>query len=363
MISKDVFRTNNLDLIRLFAALEVVLHHTLEHFHMRDTWLYSSTAWFPGVPVFFFTSGFLISKSFENNSRLAEYARNRALRIFPALVVCTALSIVALFATGYLATQAWSAADLIVWAVGQVTIVQFYNPEFLRAFGFGVLNGSLWTITVELQFYVLIPLLYWGLARLSRFGVSATRALIVLILLFACANAVYKHLAALDPEAFVIRLGYVTFIPWLFMFMLGILAQKHFDALYPLVNGRTVPIAVCYGLIAALGVRYCGWTTGNEITPLLFPFLAITVLSAAYSAPTLAKRLLGGNDISYGVYIFHMPLINLLIFYQYGSGWGDVVAVFGLTLAAATCSWFFVERIAMRKKRHPLLAHEMSRRS
>lgn len=362
MISKDVFRTNNLDLIRLFAALEVVLHHTLTHFKMSDTWLYHSTAWFPGVPVFFFTSGFLISKSFESNPRLNEYALNRALRIFPALIVCTTLSILCVFATGYMAAQAWTIADLLAWFVGQITIAQFYNPEFMRAFGVGVLNGSLWTITVELQFYLVIPLLYMWMTRLARKGWNLNGVLLALIVFFALCNVGYKHFEALDPEAFFVRLGYVTFLPWVFMFLLGILAQKNFEVLYPLVRGRVIAIGLIYGLIAFLSVEFLGWTTGNSITALLFPLLALTVLSAAFSAPTLARRILLGNDVSYGVYIFHMPIINLLLYYKFGSSVGDVFLVFAITLAAATCSWFFVERVAIRKKKHPLLSHDFARK-
>ncbi len=46
------------------------------------------------------------------------------------------------------------------WLAGQVSFLQFFNPEQFRGFGIGVANGALWTITVELQFYVFIPLLY-----------------------------------------------------------------------------------------------------------------------------------------------------------------------------------------------------------
>ena len=162
MIGKDSFRTNNFDLIRLFAALEVAVHHTLHHFKLTDHWLYHSTSWLPGVPIFFFVSGFLISKSYENNSRIVEYGRNRALRIYPALVLCTILAVASAFMTGYLATQSWGIPEFLAWIASQVTIVQFFSPEFMRGFGSGVLNGSLWTVTVELQFYVLIPCIYWA---------------------------------------------------------------------------------------------------------------------------------------------------------------------------------------------------------
>jgi peptidoglycan/LPS O-acetylase OafA/YrhL len=52
-----------------------------------------------------------------------------------------------------------SAGRFLACLAAQLTIGQFYNPAFLRGFGVGVLNGSLWTIPVELQFYLLLPLL------------------------------------------------------------------------------------------------------------------------------------------------------------------------------------------------------------
>lgn len=54
-----------------------------------------------------------------------------------------------------------------------MSFVQFYNPDWLRGFGTGVLNGSLWSIPVELQYYVLLPFLigsteYWA-RKISQF--------------------------------------------------------------------------------------------------------------------------------------------------------------------------------------------------
>ena len=56
--------------------------------------------------------------------------------------------------SGYLDENLPSSRELFVWIGTQTTFFQFYNPEFLRAFGVGALNGALWTIAVELQFYV-----------------------------------------------------------------------------------------------------------------------------------------------------------------------------------------------------------------
>jgi len=60
-------------------------------------------------------------------------------------------------ASGALTTSLISTPTFYGWIIGQLTVGQFYNPDALRHFGVGVLNGSLWTIPVELQFYVTYP--------------------------------------------------------------------------------------------------------------------------------------------------------------------------------------------------------------
>ena len=356
MTEKELFRTNNFDLIRLLAALEVAIHHSLHHFELSDHWLFHSTSWLPGLPIFFFVSGFLISKSYESNSRISEYARNRALRIFPALILCTTLSLISVFATGYLASHSWSLSLMVAWILGQVTIFQFYSPDFIRGFGSGALNESLWTVTVELQFYVLIPLIYWMLARAASRG-QRTVMLAVLILAFVVPNVVFQQLM-LDEhnsQKLAVKLTHVSFLPWLYMFLLGILAQQNFTWIHRLVRGRGLPIVCAYAATAYVTIHFFGWSTGNEIHPALFPLLAVTVLSVAYTAPTLCDRLLHKNDISYGVYIYHMPIINIMLYYGLLSKLSYVAMAVTLTVAIATCSWFIIERPAIRRKKRPLV--------
>jgi len=53
------------------------------------------------------------------------------------------------------------------WILAQLSVAQFYNPGFMRSYGTGILNASTWTISIELQFYILVPLIYAAL-RLQR---------------------------------------------------------------------------------------------------------------------------------------------------------------------------------------------------
>jgi len=356
MTEKELFRTNNFDLIRLFAALEVAVHHTLEHFDFRDNLAYQSSGWLPGVPIFFFVSGFLISKSYESNPSIKEYARNRALRIYPALIACTILSVLSVFITGYLSNQSWTIFGLILWVVGQMTVFQFYGPDFMRSYGSGVLNGSLWTVTVELQFYVLIPVIYWILSKVVKYKSSRHLVLIGMIIFFSLTNVANYQLHEHHPQLIISKFAYVSFISWVYMFLIGVLSQQNFLILYNFVKGRAIQFIVGYVIIVSLYTHFLHWPTGNNITPILFPFLALAILSIAYTAPYLSDRLLHKNDISYGIYIYHMPMINIMMYYGLTSKIVYVLAVIIITIVIACLSWLCLERIAIRKKKHPLVA-------
>ncbi len=75
---QNKFLKNNFDLIRLFAAFQVALVHVFHIMEIETAWVGSFILHllylFPGVPIFFFISGFLISRSYENNSCLRSFS-------------------------------------------------------------------------------------------------------------------------------------------------------------------------------------------------------------------------------------------------------------------------------------------------
>ncbi len=354
MTGAKTFRENNFDLIRLYAATQVAWHHALRHLQVdhASSLLFQATRLFPGVPIFFFVSGFLISRSHENSSSLGNYARNRFLRIYPALIVCLCAALLAVAGTGYFRDHAVTATGLLAWLAAQSTVMQFYNPDFLRGFGVGALNGSLWTISVELQFYVLTPLLYAALRRLDpkRWNL----ALASLIVFFALLNRLYMALPTGAAIPLASKLIGVSFLPWFGFFLLGVIFQRNFERLHALLVGRGGVVVVGYALAALFLTRVVGLETGNEIHPLLALLLAATVFSLAYTRPLLAQALLRRNDISYGIYIYHMPVINTLLYLGITGSTGSVLLGLGLAFACAALSWILVEKPCLRRKRAAL---------
>ena len=350
---KEIFRSNNFNIIRLIAALQVVIHHSTLYLEVdKSSIAFKLLYFFPGVPIFFFVSGFLISKSYESNSSLIDYAQNRVLRIFPALFACTFISILSVYLTGYLSSKSVSFGSMLTWVASQVSFVQFYNPEFMRGYGMGVLNSSLWTISVELQFYIMIPVLYW-IFNLNNQDDSNIKLLFVILFFMIFHLIRYSLMEDYEGNALFDLLG-VTFVPWIYMFLIGVFFQKNFLFFHRLLSGKVLLVLLLYLVITYFSVEYFGWKIGNESVPLLYFIVAMLVFSFAYSYPSLSRRLMGGNDISYGVYIYHMPVVNVLIYYGYTSHFEHVFLAIIATIILAILSWTIVEKRSMKLKRHPL---------
>ena len=341
---------NNFDLIRLFAASQVaILHvasylswpwHTATVFH----WL----EFFPGVPTFFFISGFLISRSYEKTGSIYDYARNRALRIFPALHVCVFVNLMMVWATGYFSTVGAGFWDVFLLYLGKTTIVQFYNPEFMRHFGDGVLNGSLWTICVELQFYLITPILY-ALA-VSKQKRRTNGFLIALVIGSIIINRLLHATQEEYGESDYWKLARVSFLPWVYMFLVGVIAQRNFAFVGKFMRKRQILLVLPAYLLYTHFMRTLGFSLDNSISPLLFFPLVALVLVAAYSAPDLARKTLHGQDISYGIYIYHVPIMNMFLYYHYNDDILYTGVVLLITVAIALSSWFFIERPFLKRK-------------
>jgi peptidoglycan/LPS O-acetylase OafA/YrhL len=333
---------NNFDLIRLFAASQVAITHIAVHLGVKSSIL-SILGLFPGVPIFFFVSGYLIYGSYEQSSKSPNTNFNffikRFLRLYPALWLCFVLSITSIWASGYLSKVDFSIIDFIVWTTTQNTIFQFYNPGFMREYGVGVINGSLWTISVEIQFYLLMPFIFYLLNKL-RFG-----PLLLVIIFLVFANVANTNLN--EKLSVYQKLLNVSFLPWLYMFILGSLAYKY-SSLLNLV--KRVHLLIFIGLFVTSYFVSKDFDWGNGINPISYLLLASLILKVAYTKPHLSGTVLRKNDISYGIYIFHMPIVNYLLYQEMTGAAGFVLAAIA-TVVVASLSWFFYEKrfLALKK--------------
>lgn len=347
-----ISRKNNFDLIRLIAAFQVLIWHGAVHFEVSEK-IYNFLVvlyHFPGVPIFFTISGFLISYSLErNNFNLKQYFKNRALRIFPALWICTIFTAVLLLCFGNIAT----AKDFITWFLAQITFFQFYASESLKQWGTGHPNGSLWSIAVELQFYLVLPIILY-LINLSKNKRFVNLILLGVFLL----SILIKHLIQTNPfilqNELYVKLLNNTVLIYLHFFLTGIAIYKNFDWLLPFLKDKVLIWLVVYAvyvLIVKFWLKL--YDTNYEISVwgiAANTILSLLTLSFAFSFTDLSHKLLHENDISYGIYIYHMPIVNTMVSLGYkGSIWNLCILTV-ITSILAFISWKLIEQRILKMK-------------
>lgn len=326
-------KLNNLEWLRLIFAWQVVFVHAGEHLNAPVP---SFIRHFPGVPAFFFVSGLLIYAAYLNSPGRT-YFENRFLRLFPGLLVVSIAGVgLAVVAHG-LPESKERVFQYILWLFSQVTIGQAYNPSIFRDIGVGVINGSLWSITVEILFYFSVPLIVVAERRLRY-----TVLLLLALSFFLYAVGPHLFTANVYRDKSIFDLLGLTPLVWGWMFGFGMLSAKHFDRILPCLKYAPlliVPLAVMipYGEGVAFGSR------GNSVGVLYFACYAGLILWLAFCTPYVRLPF----DISYGTYIWHMPIFNLLLVLSTPS----LPVALSLTALLALASWFLVERPALRLKK------------
>jgi len=315
---------NNFTILRLVLALLVVLGH----FHLlagvtSPPWPFNYAA--VAVDCFFVVSGYLVANSFDRDSDFKRFYIRRFFRIYPLYIVVVALQTLILGLlepAGFMANLGSLAryfavnavfANFLQYDVGAGVLTGLANPS---------LNASLWTLKIEVGFYLLLPFL-WLAVR--RFGVGVLVGTFVLSVIYdeALMRTGYEFLAKQLP-------GQLQF------FVLGMAAYWYRDVLE--VRRRVSPIV---GLIGLIVLTTALTAMLAQRPPVLYPLLVgAVVMIAALKTPVFNMR----NDISYGVYLVHAPLIQLaLLFGIYRADWAGLAAIVSLTVLLALLAERFIE--------------------
>lgn len=336
--SKD-FNNNNFDLIRIVTATLVLTNHSLAHLELSVPFWYSIIQEFQRVPMFFVMSGFLLSASFERNSNLARYTRNRLTRIYPALWACIFLTVILFW---LVAGQSFMEPEAIPWIIAQMAGL-IYTPGFLDSFGYGSYNGSLWTIVVELQFYLVLPLLYIFYKKFSK---NSNNKLFYLLFFLSMGLAFFlKSSELFGGQGTIGKIIRYSFLPYAYIFLAGILLQrlKIWDS--KIIRGKAL-----IWMTAFLIYKYL--VPENPVSDIgAMILLAICTVSLGYSAPGIATRYLKNNDLSYGVYLYHGMLLAMLVELNITGNIMYYIMVLVVTFILAWLSYKYVELPAMNWNR------------
>lgn len=333
--SGSTARINNFDLLRLVAASQVMIEHSFLYLGLAHPAGLKFLSYIQGVPIFFVISGFLISASWKRSPNAFEYTVRRSARIFPGLWCCLFLTVLAILAFGIKVPVFGG----VVWVAMQM-VGAIHTPAFLSGFGVGAYNTSLWTIPVELQFYVVVIGVY-AIARLYDPRKTATAIFVAFTIIAAVLYLTWLPPLG-HPETGLQKLVRYSFVPHFYMFMAGVVIREWGLHNTSLLRGRGLYWIAGYAVYCLLVPQDAlNHPLANMVGRLI---LAVTVISTAYSLPTLSSRTLRGTDISYGVYIYHGLMINIALMLGLRGSLGGVAFVVLTVPFLAAISWFAVEK-------------------
>jgi peptidoglycan/LPS O-acetylase OafA/YrhL len=148
----------------------------------------------------------------------------------------------------------------------------------------------------------------------------------------------------------------LTLAPYLWMFLVGVAIQRNWSAVRGWLVGRAHWWGLGY-LLLCIAARWLRLDVGgNNISPVYLLPLAGLIVSLAMSTPQLSDQILRHRDLSYGLYLYHMLVIDLMVGLAAAAGWAAIGAAMIASLGLAALSWTLIEKPFLRRKRGALRA-------
>lgn len=349
----DVFdpKDNNFDIIRLFAALLVLISHcypltgtAIEPIAHYLGGYDTGGGW--GVAIFFVISGFLVTRSALERPT-GVYLRSRVLRIIPALALVTLFEVLVIgpLFTNLSMSEFFSHGTTIAhlknisifWLEPSLPGTFAANPVKLQV------NGSIWTLPIESGFYVILPILA-ALTLLRRGRILILLGVMAIWLAYGTVQLGWHWgnqggwLFAGGPAFTVIKEAV--------FFLSGSCLWVYRDRI-PASSG----LAICCLLLLLI----FGWRDHRFIAmAIALPYLVIYFALAFPFRVTWYEKM---GDFSYGTYLFAFPIQQAIVAAYDGAIEPMTLALLSvpLTLGLAALSWYLVERpaLAIRYGRGP----------
>ena len=330
---------NALGFIRLVLAIFVIVQHSYALLGHADPLSSIGLISFGalGVNGFFILSGFLITSSWLNSKSLVQYVWRRILRIFPAFWIClliTALIVAPIIIIlkgqslnqNILSEMVGYIFKNLILIINQPDISNLTNNLAEKS-----LNGSLWTLSWEFLFYILLAVggLIGALSKGKWLLIIFTLIYIACYWIDTCKCTLFLKFYTSSN---------VAILPYYFLIgSIGFLFKKH-------IPDSKIIFALCITLWL-LDLKY------NSHYPLHPFFLFYILIWLTTHLPFKSIERFG--DFSYGLYIYHFVVIQAILIAFNNQLHPLILLLITLPIAFALAylSWNLIEKKCMNFKR------------
>jgi peptidoglycan/LPS O-acetylase OafA/YrhL len=345
-----------IDAMRGFAALLVAyfhcrqvawvgmesFHHTVGHalsFSSIVAYLTMPIAWgSAGVPIFFVISGYCIHRG--GALRLAQnpnytldtvnFWARRFARIYPVLLAALLLT----FALDWVSFQLPPVNHKLREIGLHAFLVNLFSLQGVAGKTYGS-NGALWTLSLEVQFYAIYPLLF---ALRRRLGMTPLLALVALVNIVS-AYVLERH----DLQFFTSYWFAWTLGAWI----ADVKARKAADKDARRASNGLYAVAAVLVALGCVAFRF-GQYGAFQLWALGFAFYLYRALDRRSVETPLARVLSRFGDFSFSLYLIHLPIFVLLSSLLYRSALQlSIWPSFGFMLVAVPVAYVFYRLVEL----------------
>lgn len=323
---------NNFHFLRwLFASMVVFAHLSVLPPIEAYQYLYSVFSSHFAITGFFVISGFLVSDSLKRSESLKVYYTKRIRRIFPAYYAVIVLFSVLLFfvSSRDIAQYFWN-KDFWSYVLWNGLFLNFLAPNLPGVFDENpvtAVNGSLWTLKIELGFYLILPVWMYVLRRIGDKGKIILLSAIYLL------SITYRYLFSDVLQLPEISRQLPAFLSY---FSVGIFFHLYLDYSISQLNRWIVP-----AMLILLTEYYL-----LEIEVLKPLCWGIVVMYIAFKIPKL-KFFPSRDDYSYGIYLCHFPIIQLFVLMGWFERFNPLIGgfiLYAVVVCFAFLLWHTIEK-------------------
>jgi peptidoglycan/LPS O-acetylase OafA/YrhL len=293
-------RVEQLTFTRFLAASAIVVfHYGLDVFPFN---LKPIASIFQNAPLavsyFFMLSGFVLMISVQGKERIHfwNFTKNRLLRIYPEYI----LSALVMMAYLILSNNDFS---LIEFAIN-ISLTQAWIPGYALLY-----NPPSWSISVEIFFYLLLPLLvHFVYRRIPLSWLTLIAVLFIILVNFFTNYIFYSERYTGFPSAIHDLLHYFPLMH-LGSFVLGSLAAIYYLQNKRLQNWDLMLLFLLTMIYFLLSAEFSINAHNGGLFFLIIPFIVVLAKNSGYLSRSFKWRpfvLLG--EISYGIYIYQEPV-------------------------------------------------------